>query len=100
MAKEKNFLGGVEAVKKSRSSVVLEANTGERITPEQYSERITAETKNKGIKPGNKDFRTSRAELLLTPSLHSKLKEEARLNNISFNELVNQILQNHIEGGE
>lgn len=99
MAEKKNFTGALKTVK-SRAAEMLEANTGERITPEQYSERITAETKNKGIRPGNKDFRTSRAELLLTPSLHSKLKEEARLNNISFNELVNQILQNHIEGGE
>ena len=99
MAEKKNFTGALKTVK-SRASEVLEANTGEKITPEQYSEKIIVEAVNKILKQGGQEYRTSRAELLLTPTLHKKLKEEAKLNNISFNELVNQILQNHIEGGD
>lgn len=92
-----------EALKKAdtRGLKVIEAITGERQTPEQYSERITAETINKlVIKQGGQEFRSSRAELLLTPTVHRKLKEIAQLNNVSFNELVNQILQDYIERGE
>jgi len=54
----------------------------------------------KPFKPvkADKECRTKRAELLLTPSLHKNLKDIAEAYCISFNELVNQVLNHFVEG--
>lgn len=46
----------------------------------------------------DKETRSKRAELLLPPTLHKQLKAIADKYNISFNELVNQVLEHFAEG--
>lgn len=54
----------------------------------------------KPFKPvkADKEYRTKRAELLLKPSLHKQLTAISKEYQISFNELVNQVLTNFVEG--
>ncbi len=58
--------------------------------------------KDEPFKPvrNNKEYRTKRAELLLSPSLHKQLTEIAKTYQLSFNELVNQVLTNFVEREE
>lgn len=49
------------------------------------------------IAPKSAEHKTKRAQLLMTPSLHEKVVEKAASLNMSFNELVNILLEKYVQ---
>jgi predicted HicB family RNase H-like nuclease len=49
---------------------------------------------------GGKETKSKRINLLLTPTLHSNLQKIARVEGISFNELVNVVLKAYEQGNQ
>lgn len=56
-----------------------------------------SESKDIFIAPRSGEHKTKRAQLLMTPSLHEKVVEEAASLNMSFNELVNILLEKYVQ---
>lgn len=48
------------------------------------------------IKPRDPELKSKRAQLLMTPSLHERVTKKAASLNMSFNELVNQVLDKYV----
>lgn len=49
------------------------------------------------ISPRSPEHKSKRAQLLMTPSLHEKAVKKAASLNMSFNELVNLLLENYLK---
>lgn len=49
------------------------------------------------IAPKSAEHKSKRAQLLMTPSLHQKVCKKADSLNMSFNELVNLVLENYVQ---
>lgn len=49
------------------------------------------------ISPKSSEHKSKRAQLLMTPSLHEKVAKKAASLNMSFNELVNIVLEKYVQ---
>lgn len=49
------------------------------------------------ISPKSSEHKSKRAQLLMTPSLHEKVARKAASLNMSFNELVNIVLEKYVQ---
>lgn len=49
------------------------------------------------ISPRSSEHKSKRAQLLMTPSLHEKVAKKAASLNMSFNELVNIVLEKYVQ---
>lgn len=49
------------------------------------------------IPPKSSEHKSKRAQLLMTPSLHEKVAKKAASLNMSFNELVNIVLEKYVQ---
>lgn len=49
------------------------------------------------ISPKSSEHKSKRAQLLMTPSLHEKVVKKAASLNMSFNELVNIVLEKYVQ---
>lgn len=49
------------------------------------------------IAPKSAEHKSKRAQLLMTPSLHEKVAKKAASLNMSFNELVNLVLEKYVQ---
>lgn len=49
------------------------------------------------ISPKSSEHKSKRAQLLMTPSLHGKVVKKAASLNMSFNELVNILLEKYVQ---
>lgn len=49
------------------------------------------------ISPKSSEHKSKRAQLLMTPSLHEKVAKKATSLNMSFNELVNIVLEKYVQ---
>lgn len=49
------------------------------------------------IPPRSAEHKSKRAQLLMTPSLHEKVVKKAASLNMSFNELVNLLLEKYVQ---
>lgn len=49
------------------------------------------------IAPRSAEHKSKRAQLLMTPSLHEKVVKKAASLNMSFNELVNLLLEKYVQ---
>lgn len=49
------------------------------------------------IPPRSAEHKSKRAQLLMTPSLHEKVAKKAASLNMSFNELVNLLLEKYVQ---
>ena len=49
------------------------------------------------IRPKPAEHKSKRAQLLMTPSLHEKVAKKAASLNMSFNELVNIVLEKYVQ---
>lgn len=49
------------------------------------------------IFPKSSEHKSKRAQLLMTPSLHEKVAKKAASLNMSFNELVNIVLEKYVQ---
>lgn len=49
------------------------------------------------ISPKSSEHKSKRAQLLMTPSLHGKVVKKAASLNMSFNELVNIVLEKYVQ---
>lgn len=56
-----------------------------------------SESKDIFIPPRSGEHKTKRAQLLMTPSLHEKVVQKAASLNMSFNELVNLLLEKYVQ---
>lgn len=98
MGKNKDFTQAAQVTK--RAAETLEALTGPQQEPEQpKAEQPQTETTEKTVTFKIEPKKTERAELILPASLKAYFKELARLNNISFNALIVQFLQDFKERG-
>lgn len=96
MKGKKDFTPAAKSTK--RASEVLETITTEPAPDLPQVTPAYVETALK-IQARKEEYKSRRLQLLIKPSLHNKLKEIAELNQVSVNELINQVLQNFIEKG-
>lgn len=71
----------------------------EMFLSEETTKQTGTPTAPTGFKPNPSFIETKsrRVQLLMQPSLHSRLKEKAQDNGLSFNDYVHQILEKSLE---
>ena len=62
-------------------------------THKQYTQTSPAQAAGFAIGQSQKEAKTKRVNLLLQPSLYEKAQEVARINGVSFNEMITQLLR-------
>lgn len=67
--------------------------------PEPTEERASAPDIPEGFKLVPTETKSKRLQLLITPSLHRKLQDLAKAENISINEIANRAIENYLKGG-
>lgn len=67
--------------------------------PEPTEERESAPDIPEGFKLVPTETKSKRLQLLITPSMHRKLQDLAKAENISINEAVNRAIENYLKGG-
>ena len=67
--------------------------------PEPTEERVSAPDIPEGFKLVPTETKSKRLQLLITPSLHRKLQDLAKAENISINEIANRAIENYLKGG-
>lgn len=106
MAK-KSFINADNPAMQFISAPASEPEAAPGITPEETS-ATSAEVQNSPaqqqnitdiyfIPPKSAEHKSKRAQLLMTPSLHEKVVKKAASLNMSFNELVNLLLEKYVQ---
>ena len=74
-------------------------------TKEELEEKLNQDTVNKvsnGVpmkkNPEYIETKSKRVQMLMQPSLYDAIKQEATIRKISVNEMMHEILKNHVEG--
>lgn len=80
----------------------ISATAPETAAPASAAEPVTAAEQSEAsdifaIPPKSSEHKSKRAQLLMTPSLHEKVAKKAASLNMSFNELVNIVLEKYVQ---
>lgn len=86
-----------ETAAKAEDSVKTAAVSAEAVSSPEPPKALSPETDIYFIPPKSAEHKSKRAQLLMTPSLHEKVAKKAASLNMSFNELVNAVLEKFVQ---
>ena len=86
-----------DAASAAETSVVSESPKAESVPVSEPPKASSPEKDIYFIPPKSAEHKSKRAQLLMTPSLHEKVAKKAASLNMSFNELVNAVLEKFVQ---